>query len=78
MQLLKMISKLSIHKSLPQFSKFWEPQLYTLCSVGEYGWLIKGKVMMEADSDTEVDINADTLPTHQLVLAKMITGLGLG
>lgn len=75
MQLLKMISKLAIHKSLP---KFWEPQLYTLCSVGEYGWLIKGKVMVEADSDVEVDINVDTLPTHQLVLAKMITGLGLG
>ena len=52
--------------------QFREPQLFTLYSVGEYGWLIKGQITRDADND------ADTLPSQQLMLAKMITGLGLG
>ena len=46
--------------------------LYIFVAIGEYGWLVK------ATASTEPDNDADTLPTHQPVLVKMITGLGLG
>ena len=46
--------------------------MFTLCSVGEYGWLIKGQFTVDVYNDN------DSLPSQKMMLAKMITGLGLG